>query len=73
MVLNSSTETIRLIRDGENGGEGGGGIIPIATASRHYKNDFCKTGSDQSHFRVNQGFVIVSDKVTRQCLTDHNL
>ena len=40
MVLITSTETIRLIRDGEKGGRGNGGggereiiIIPIATLS----------------------------------------
>ena len=67
----TSTETIRLIRDGENGpGEGGmevweeGEYIPIATRC-HHQNDFCiKMCSDESHFNVS---LIVRDKVTRPC------
>ena len=32
----------------------------------HHQNDFCiKVGSDESHFNV---FIIVRDRVTRQCL-----
>ena len=32
----------------------------------HHQNDFCiKVGSDESHF--NNVFIIVRDKVTRQC------
>ena len=32
----------------------------------HHQNDFCiKVGSDESHFNVS--FIIVTDKVTRQC------
>ena len=68
----TSTETIRLIRDGENGPgpEGGmevweeGDYIPIATRC-HHQNDFCiKMCSDESHFNVS---LIVRDKVTRPC------
>ena len=58
-----STETIRLIRDGEMGGgcvDGGGEIIYLLLHC-HHQNDSCiKTGSDESHFNVR-------DKVTRQC------
>ena len=40
-----STETIRLIRDGE---KGGGGVRRC-----HHQNYFCiKVGSDESHFNV---------------------
>ena len=53
-----STETIRLIRDGEKGGYRvmevgqGGDYIPIATHC-HHRNDSCiKMGSDESHFNV---------------------
>ena len=64
-----STETIRLIRDGENGGKGvwrweEREIIHISLHC-HHQNDFCiKMGSDESHFNVS---LIVRDKVTRQC------
>ena len=52
-----STETIRLIRDGEKGGRGygggGGGEIIYLSLHRHHQNDFCiKVGSDESHFHV---------------------
>ena len=70
-----STETIRLIRDGEKGGGegmevggGGGGRRRLYTCryTRHHQNDSCiKMGSDESHFNVS---LIVRDKVTRQCL-----
>ena len=67
-----STETIRLIRDGEKGGGGGGGVqrwgereIIYLSLHCHHQNDCCiKTGSDESHFNVS---LIVRDKVTRQC------
>ena len=40
--------------------------IPI-----YHQNDSCiKMGSDESHFSVS---LIVKDKVTRQCPTNHNL
>ena len=64
-----STETIRLIRDGEKGGggngRGGGGegdYIPIATLSP--PDSYIKMGSDESHFNVS---LIMRDNVTRQC------
>ena len=65
-----STETIRLIRDGKNGGEEGvwgGGEREIIYLSLHchHQNDSCiKMDSDESHFNVS---LIVRDKVTRQC------
>ena len=61
-----STETIRLIRDGENGGGGrwygGGGRGRVYT----YLNRMTciKMVSDESHFNVS---LIVRDKVTRPC------
>ena len=56
-------ETIRLIRNVENGEEGD--CIPIAI-NCHRQNDCCiKMGSNyESHFNVSS---IVRDKVTRQC------
>ena len=73
-----STETIRLIRDGEKGGEVGmdvvedGDYIPISILSPpyqslycHRQNDSCiKTGSDESPFNVS---LILRGKVTRWC------
>ena len=57
-----STETIRLIRDGERGGRGGDHIC--LSLHCHHQNDSCiKMGSDESHFNVS---LIVRDKVTRQ-------
>ena len=53
-----STETIRLIRDGDKGGgaEGVrsvGGEIIYQSLHCHHQNDFCiKMGSDESHFNV---------------------
>ena len=54
-----STETIRLIRDGEKVGEGGvevgggGREIIYLSLHCHYKNDSCiKMGSDESHFNI---------------------
>ena len=55
----TSTETIRLIRDGEKEGvEAGGGeegdYIPLLCC--HHQNDSCiKMGSDESHFNVSVG------------------
>ena len=58
----ASTETIRLIRDGEDAGMGGG---DISTLHCHHQNDSCvEMGSDESYFNVP---LIVRDKVTRQC------
>ena len=65
-----STETKRLIRDGEKGagrGYGCGGEREIIYLSLHchHQNDTCiKVGSDESHFNVS---LMVRDKVTRQC------
>ena len=57
-----STETIRLIRDGEK--EEKGKIIYLSLHC-HHQNDSCVTmGSDESHFNVSS---IVRVKVTRQC------
>ena len=65
MVL-TSTETIRLIREGRRRGGGGGGIY-LSLHCQH-QNDFCiKMGSDESHFNVS---LIERDKVTRLS-TDH--
>ena len=49
-----STETIRLIRDGEKGGKGyGGGEIIYLSVHCHHQDDSCiKVGSDESHFNV---------------------
>ena len=65
----TSTETIRLIRDGEKGV--GGGIevgkreLIYLSIHCHQQNDSCiKMGSDESHSNVS---VTVRDKVTRQC------
>ena len=65
----TSTETIRLIRDGEKRGRGYGGgrerEIIYLSLHCHHKNDSCvRMGSDESHFNVS---LIVRDKVTRQC------
>ena len=65
----TSTETIRLIRDGAKGeGYGGGGRrknILYLSLHCHHQKDFCiKVGSDESHVNVS---IIVRDKVTRQC------
>ena len=64
-----STETVRLIRDGEKGGKGGtkvggeGDYIPVAKLSPPESCDSCiKMGSDESDFNVS---LIVRGKVTR--------
>ena len=67
----TSTETIRLIRDGEMG-EGGEWVwrwgereIIYLSLHCHHQNDSCiKMGSDESHFKVS---LIARDKVIRQC------
>ena len=64
-----STETIRLIRDGEKEGEGvwrwGERYSIHQSLHCHHQNDSCiKMSSDESHFNVS---LIVRDKVTRQC------
>ena len=52
----TSTETIRLIRDGEKVGDGGvevgGGIIYLSLHCHHQKDSCIKMGSDESHFNV---------------------
>ena len=63
-----------LIRDGEKGGRGPGGVCGGVGGGEgdlylslhcHHQNDFCiKVGSDESNFNVS---LIVRDKVTRQC------
>ena len=68
MVL-TSTETVRIIRDGENRGKGvwrwGEREIVYLSLHCHHHNDFCtKEGSDGSHFNVS---LIVRDKVSRHC------
>ena len=58
----TSTETIRLIRDGEKGGKG---KLIYLSLHCHHQNDSCiKMGSDESHFNVSS---VVRVKVTRQC------
>ena len=55
-MVNTPTETIRLIRDGEKGG----GLwrwekreIIYLSLHCHHQNDFCiKAGSDESHSNV---------------------
>ena len=54
----TSTETVRLIRDGKNGGKGvwkwGKREIIYLSLYCHHQNDFCiQVGSDESHFNVN--------------------
>ena len=62
-----STETIRLIRDGEKGvWRWGKREIIYLSLHCHHQNDSCiKMGSDESHFIVS---FIVRDKFTRRCL-----
>ena len=51
----TSTETIRLIMDGEKGGvwRWGKREIKYLSLHCHHQNDFCiKVGSDESHFNV---------------------
>ena len=64
-----STETIRLIRDGEKRGKGvwrwEKRKIIYLSLHCHHQNDFCiKMGSDESHSNVTSD---VTDKITRQC------
>ena len=71
MVINVH-KTVRVIRDGEKGGVGGG-VIEVEEEGDyiylerhcHHQNDSCiKMGSDESHFNVS---LTERDKVTRQC------
>ena len=76
----TSTETIRLIRDGEKGGGGGGGLEVGGRGEReiihlslhcHHQNGYCiKMGSDESHFNVSVGSAGPSNKTVS---TNHNL
>ena len=55
-----STETVRLIRDGEKVGKGvqrwEEREIIYLSLQCHHQNDFCiKMGSDQNHFNVSVG------------------
>ena len=59
-----STETIRLIRDEENGGGWRAKNIYLSLHNHHQNDSYIKTCSDESHFNVS---LIVRDKVTRQC------
>ena len=69
----TSTETVRLIRDGEKG-EGvwwwGEREIIYLSLHCHHQNDFCiKMGSDESHFNVSVGSDGQSHKTVS---TNHN-
>ena len=70
-----STETVRLIRDGEKGGKGvwrwGEREIIYLSLHCHHKNDSCiKMGSDECHFNVSVG----SDGQSHNTVsTNHNL
>ena len=69
----TSTETTRLIGDGEKGGKGvwrwGKREIIYLSLHWHHQNDFCiKTGSVQGHFNVSVGSDGQSYKTTS---TDH--
>ena len=70
-----STETIRLIRDGEKGGKGvwrwGKREIIYLSLHCHHQNDSCsKMSSDESHFNVSVGSDGQSHKTVS---TNHNL
>ena len=70
-----STETVKLIRDGEKG-QGvqrwGEREIIYLSLHCHHQNDSCiKMGSDESHFNVS---FTERDKVTNKTLsTDHSV
>ena len=74
-----STETIRLIRDGEKGWGGWEGCIEVGGEGDyipipihcHHQNDSCiKMRSDESHFNVSDG----SDGQSHRTVsTNHNL
>ena len=71
----TSTETIRLIRDGEKGGKGVGRwgkreIIYLSLHCHHQNGSCIKMGSDESHFNVSVG----SDGQSHRTVsTNHNL
>ena len=65
----TSTETIRLIKDGQNGGKKvwrwGEKEIIYLSLHYHLQNDSCiQMGRGESHFNVS---LIVRNKVTTQC------
>ena len=69
----TSTETVRLIRDGEKGGYGGGGRGRLLYLSLHcyHQNDSCiKMGSDESHFT--ECFVNCEGRNHKTVSTDHS-
>ena len=73
----TSTETTRLIRDGENGGKGVWRwgereiIYTYRYTSCHHQNDLCiKMGSEESHFNASVGSDWQSHKTVS---TNHNL
>ena len=68
----TSTETIRLIRDGEKGAwRWGEREIIYLSLHCHHQNDSCiKMGSDESHFNVSVGSDGQSHKTVS---TNHNL
>ena len=74
----TSTEAVRLIRDGEKGEKGGKGVwrwgereVIYLSLHCHHQNDFCiKVDSDESHFNVSVG----SDGQSHRTVsTNHNL
>ena len=74
-MVQMSTETMRLIRDGEKGGKGvwrlGKSDIIYLSLHCHHQNDSCITmGSYESHFNVSVG----SDGQSQRTVsTNHNL
>ena len=68
----TSTETMRLIRDGEKGvWRLGNREIIYLSLHRHHQNDSCiKMGSDESYFNVSVGSDGKSHKTVS---TNHNL
>ena len=64
----TSTETIRFVRDRENGGKGYGGGGRGRVYTYHYtvttRMTCIKMGSGERHFNVS---LVVRNKVTRQC------
>ena len=75
-AIATSTETIRLIRDGEKGGKGiwrwgKREIFIYLSLHCHHQNDSCiKMGSDESHFNVSVGSAGQSHRTVS---TNHNL
>ena len=72
----SSTETERLIRDGEKGevirGGGGGEIIYLSLHCHHQDDSCIEMGSDESHFNVSVGSGGQSHNY-KTVSTNHNL